>query len=95
MAKLGRKEVSSRPPAYYVAKGLNFQRAAERYADVTPEEWERRKQRGWGDGIADDVCTACLAFCHVINPPNWHRLNRETVPRHQALPLLLLSRHSH
>ncbi|KAH9071689.1 hypothetical protein EDB83DRAFT_2221096 [Lactarius deliciosus] len=30
-------------------------RAAERYADVTPEEWERRKQRGWGDGIAEDA----------------------------------------
>ncbi|KAI0265162.1 hypothetical protein BC834DRAFT_1041995 [Gloeopeniophorella convolvens] len=29
-------------------------RAAERYADVTPEEWERRRQRGWGDTVPDD-----------------------------------------
>ncbi|KAI0248727.1 hypothetical protein BJV78DRAFT_1284612 [Lactifluus subvellereus] len=28
-------------------------RAAERYVDVTPEEWQRRRQRGWGDGLAD------------------------------------------
>ncbi|KAI9467238.1 hypothetical protein BJY52DRAFT_56697 [Lactarius psammicola] len=42
-------------------------RAAERYADITPEERERRKQRGWGDGIADDVRTARLASCHVVS----------------------------
>ncbi|KAI9513166.1 hypothetical protein F5148DRAFT_1317751 [Russula earlei] len=29
-------------------------RAAERYADITPEELERRRRRGWGDGIQDD-----------------------------------------
>ncbi|KAI0306955.1 hypothetical protein B0F90DRAFT_1683794 [Multifurca ochricompacta] len=33
-------------------------RAAERYVDVTPEEWERRRQKGWGDGIADNVIQA-------------------------------------
>ncbi|KAI0638449.1 hypothetical protein C8Q77DRAFT_1091112 [Trametes polyzona] len=26
-------------------------RAAERYADITPAELQRRRQRGWGDGI--------------------------------------------
>ncbi|PCH40941.1 hypothetical protein WOLCODRAFT_99593 [Wolfiporia cocos MD-104 SS10] len=26
-------------------------RAAERYADVTPEEYQRRRARGWGEGI--------------------------------------------
>lgn len=28
-------------------------RAAERYADITPDELERRRQRGWGEGTAD------------------------------------------
>ncbi|GBE79813.1 hypothetical protein SCP_0210140 [Sparassis crispa] len=28
-------------------------RAAERYADLTPEEYERRRARGWGEGVDD------------------------------------------
>lgn len=64
--KLGRKEVSACPSTYRVAK-VTTVRAAERYADVTPEEWERRKQRGWGDGIAEEVYTTWLSFHHVVS----------------------------
>ncbi|EKM59490.1 uncharacterized protein PHACADRAFT_191858 [Phanerochaete carnosa HHB-10118-sp] len=28
-------------------------RAAERYADLTPEQFERRRQKGWGEGTED------------------------------------------
>ena len=29
-----------------------FSRAAERYNDLTPADLERRRQRGWGDGVS-------------------------------------------
>lgn len=34
-------------------KGWVEKRAAERYADITPDELERRRRRGWGEGTAD------------------------------------------
>lgn len=34
---------------------LLLHRAAERYADVTPEELMRRRERGWGDTHQDIV----------------------------------------
>lgn len=52
--KLGREEVS--PITRISKKFLTlFQRAAERYADITPDERERRRQRGWGEGTSDFV----------------------------------------
>ena len=54
--KLGREEVTTCLSRIYSQKLLSFfQRAAERYADITPEELERRRRRGWGDGMADVV----------------------------------------
>ena len=32
-----------------------FYRAAERYADLTPEALARRRERGWGETIHDTV----------------------------------------
>jgi hypothetical protein len=54
--KLGREEVTSLYCSYsprHVSPLLR--RAAERYADITPEERERRRQRGWGDSVVDNV----------------------------------------
>jgi len=53
--KLGREEVTSIARIYYEKSLSLFQRAAERYIDVTPEELEHRRQKGWGEGIADVV----------------------------------------
>jgi hypothetical protein len=54
--KLGREEVTTFFARFYYQKFLSLsQRAAERYVDVTPEELERRRRRGWGEGVADVV----------------------------------------
>jgi hypothetical protein len=54
--RLGREEVTTCLSRIYSQTFISFfQRAAERYADITPEELERRRRRGWGDGMADVV----------------------------------------
>jgi hypothetical protein len=55
--KLGREEVTLITPIKKNSLSL-FQRAAERYADITPDERERRRQRGWGESAIDDVVRA-------------------------------------
>ncbi len=57
MEELDREEVTSISHIYQNNFLSSFQRAAERYADITPEELERRRRRGWGAGIAEDVRT--------------------------------------
>jgi hypothetical protein len=52
--KLGGEEVTLITRTQNKSLSL-FQRAAERYADITPDELERRRQRGWGEGTADVV----------------------------------------
>jgi hypothetical protein len=53
--KLGREEVTFIARTHHEKFLSLFQRAAERYADITPEELEHRRQRGWGEGMADVV----------------------------------------
>ena len=56
MEKLGREKVTTFFARIYYQRFLSVsQRAAERYVDITPEELERRRQRGWGEGVADVV----------------------------------------
>ena len=52
--KLGREEVTFIAQNFLKSHCL-FKRAAERYADIPPDELERRRRRGWGEGTADVV----------------------------------------
>jgi hypothetical protein len=68
-----------------------FQRAAERYANITPDELDRRRRRGWGEGTTDVVRAP---FLYLLLIPSWstnlRRLFLKMVPqRHQRLGLRL------
>lgn len=43
-------------------------RAAERYADLTPEDFRRRRQKGWGEGVSFVVFRLTLAIISFVDP---------------------------
>lgn len=60
LERLDREEVylSSSPWRHCLIQFLALHllcRAAERYADLSPDEYRRRRQRGWGDGVSTRV----------------------------------------
>jgi hypothetical protein len=63
--ELGREEVTFIARIYFEQFLTLFQRAAERYVDVTPEELERRRRRGWGEGIADVRVLLHISFLTI------------------------------
>jgi hypothetical protein len=84
--ELGREEVTFIARIYF-EKLLNlFQRAAERYVDVTPEELERRRRRGWGEGIADVRVPLHISFL-TISYAIRLRIFLKTAPQQQGLRL--------
>ena len=56
LERIGREEVRSYDSPRnisFIAHILKFHsRAAERYADLTPEAYARRRQKGWGDPVS-------------------------------------------
>ena len=83
MEELDRKKVNS---TAHISSGQRPEfgfRAAERYADTTPEDLERRRRRGWGPGVADDVRTPLHISFHDV--PWWATNQRshstQTVPQ--------------
>lgn len=49
MERLDRKEVYLHSDTHIQDWSSPIPRAAERYNDVTPEERQRRRERGWGN----------------------------------------------
>ena len=84
--ELDRKKVTFTAHLYQDNSLSSILRAAERYADTTPEELERRRRRGWGPNVADDVRTPLhISFHHRLITNTLPRLCLKVVPRHQGL----------
>ncbi|KIM46555.1 hypothetical protein M413DRAFT_441642 [Hebeloma cylindrosporum] len=51
-------------------RGWIEKRAAERYADITPEERNRRRERGWGNPSQEDMdVSSANVFPSIVNHP--------------------------
>lgn len=60
-------------------------RAAERYADVTPEERARRRERGWGESIHDSQPTEPTLDEDISNLSLQSPYVKQSAPQHPSV----------